>query len=97
MALVKDLNGGSGKLKGFLPMIIVRIFKDNARKFANLITAVNFEACKRRLRLYFSDLEKVKEKIIAGEIISIPYVTFQRDRRINKEKRIKNEQRRRLL
>jgi len=62
-------------------MIVVRIFKGDAGKFANLISAVNFEACKRRLRLYFSELEKVKERIIAGEIISIPYVTFQRDRR----------------
>ena len=78
-------------------MIIVRIFKDNAKKFANLTTAVNFEACKRRLRLYFSDLEKVKEKIIAGKIISIPYVTLQRDRRVNKEKSIKNDRRKHLL
>ena len=77
-------------------MIIVRIFKDNARRFANLVTAVNFEACKRRLRLYFFDLKKVKERIIAGEIISIPYVTFQKDRRVNKEKGIKNEQRKHL-
>jgi len=74
-------------------MIVVRICKDNAGKFANLISAVNFEACKRRLRLYFPDLERVKERIIAGEIIDIPYVTFQRDRRINKEKRIENERR----
>ena len=78
-------------------MIIVRIFKDNAKKFANLTTAVNFEACKRRLRFYFSDLEKVKEKIIAGEIINIPYVTFQRDRRATKEKSIKNDRRKHLL
>ncbi|MBA7535382.1 hypothetical protein ES705_27635 [subsurface metagenome] len=77
-------------------MIIVRIFKDNARKFANLTTAVNFEACKRRLRLYFSNLKKVKEKIIAGEIINLPYVTFQKDRRVNKDKWIKNERRRHL-
>ncbi len=62
-------------------MIVVRTFKDNSGKFANLTTAVNFEACKRRLGLYFSELEKVKERIIAGEIINIPYVTFQRDRR----------------
>lgn len=59
-------------------MIVVSILKDNAGKFANLTTAVTFEACKRRLRLYFSELEKVKERIIAGEIISIPYVTFQK-------------------
>jgi len=74
-------------------MIIVKIFKDNARRFANLSSAINFEACKRRLRLYFPDLKKVKERIIAGEIINLPYVTFQKDRRVNKEKRIENEQR----
>jgi len=74
-------------------MIVVRIFKDNAGNLANLASTVNFEACKRRLRLYFSNLEKVKERIIVGEIISIPYVTFQKDRRVSKEKRVKNEQR----
>ncbi|MBA7525529.1 hypothetical protein ES705_17680 [subsurface metagenome] len=78
-------------------MIIVKIFKDNARRFANLSSAINFEACKRRLRLYFPDLKKVKERIIAGEIISVPYVTFQKDRRINKEKKIENEQRGHLM
>ena len=77
-------------------MIVVRIFKGDAGKFANLISAVNFEACKRRLKLYFSDLKKVKERIIAGEIINIPYVTFQKDRRINKKKEIENERRRHL-
>ncbi len=69
-------------------MIVVRIFKDNAGKFANLTSAVTFESCKRRLRLYFSDLEKVKERIIAGEIIDIPYVTFQKYRRKREELRI---------
>ena len=78
-------------------MIIVRIFKDNARKFTNLITAVTFEACKRRLRLYFSNLEGVKERIIAGKIIDLPYLTLQRDRRVNEEKRIRNERRRHLM
>lgn len=77
----KDLNGGPGKLKEVLLIIVVRTFKDNAGKFANLTSVVDFGACKRRLRLYFSDLEKVKERIVAGEIIDIPYVTFQRDRR----------------
>jgi len=61
-------------------MIVVRIFKDNAG-IGNLTSAVTFEACKMRLRLYFSNLEKLKERIIAGEIISIPYVTLQKDRR----------------
>jgi len=78
-------------------MIIVKIFKDNAKKFANLVTAITFEACKRRLRLYFPDLKKVKERIIAGEIIDTPHVTFQRDRRVNEEKRIRDERRRHLM
>ncbi|GAI59259.1 unnamed protein product [marine sediment metagenome] len=73
-------------------MIIVRIFKNNAEKFANLISAVSFESCRRRLRLYFSNLNEIKEKIIAGEIIDLPYVTFQKDRRINKKK-VRNERR----
>jgi hypothetical protein len=76
-------------------MIVVSIFKDNAG-IANLTSAITFESCKRRLRLYFSNLEKVKERIIAGEIIGIPYVTFQKDRRINNDKGIKNERRRHL-
>jgi len=79
-----------------LEMIVVRIFKGNVRGFDNLTSDINFEACKRRLRLYFSDLEKVKEKIIAGEIINIPCLTFQKDRRINEEKRIRSERRRHL-
>ena len=78
-------------------MIVVKIFKDNARKFANLTTAVNFEACKRRLGLYFSDLEKVKERIIAGKIIDLPYLILQRDRRVNQEKRVRDERRRHLM
>lgn len=78
-------------------MIVVRIFKDNAKKFANLINSVTFEAYKRRLRLYFPDLKKVKERIIAGEKIDIPYLTLQRDRRINQEKRVRNERRKHLM
>jgi len=62
-------------------MIVVRIFKDNALEFSNLTSAITFKSCKKRLRLYFPELEKVKEKIIAGEIIDIPYVTLQKDRR----------------
>jgi len=78
-------------------MIVVRIFKDNARKFTHLTTAVNFEACKRRLRLYFSDLEGVKERIIAGKIIDLPYLILQKDRRVNQEKKIRDERRRHLM
>ena len=95
--LAQPPNGGSGKSKGVLTMIVVKIFKDNAKKFANLTSAVNFESCKKRLRLYFSDLEKVKERIISGEIIDLPHMTLQRDGRVNEEKRIRNERRRHLM
>ena len=77
-------------------MLVVRILKDNAENFASYTSIVTFESCKRRLRLYFTNLEKVKERIIAGEIIDIPYITFQKDRRINKKKMIRNERRKNL-
>jgi len=73
-------------------MIVVKIFKNNAKKFKNLTSAVTFESCKRRLKLYFSGLEKVKKRILAGEIIDLPYLTLQKDRRI-KNKKVKNERR----
>ena len=73
-------------------MVIVAIFKENAGNIAGLTSAITFEDCKKRLRLYFSDLKKVKEKILAGDIIDIPYLTLQKDRRINK-KMIRNERR----
>ena len=66
-------------------MVIVAIFKENAGSIAGLTSAITFENCRKRLRLYFSDLKKIKEKIIAGEIINLPYLTLQKDRRINKK------------
>jgi len=77
-------------------MLLVKILKDNAENVASYTSAVTFESCKRRLRLYFTNLEKVKERIMAGEIIDIPYMTFQRDRRTNEKKMIKNERRKNL-
>ncbi|MBA7560835.1 hypothetical protein ES695_14350 [Candidatus Atribacteria bacterium 1244-E10-H5-B2] len=74
-------------------MLVVSIFKKNAEYLAGRISAVSFESCKRRLKLYFSNLNKVKERIIAGEIVDIPYVTFQRDRRSMEKKKIKIERR----
>ena len=72
-------------------MIVVKIFKESAGKI-NKTSAVTFEACKRRLRLYFSRLEKVKKRLITGEIISIPYMTLQKDRR-SETRKIENERR----
>lgn len=72
-------------------MIVITIFKDNAG-IANLTSAITFESCKRRLKLYFSGLEEVKKRLLSGEIVSIPYLTLQGDRRI-KEKKVKIERR----
>ena len=77
-------------------MIVIRIFKENAGNIAGLTSAITFEDCKKRLRLYFSDFKKVKEKITTGEIIDIPYITLQKDRRINNKKMIRNERRKNL-
>ena len=74
-------------------MIVVRIYKNNAWYLAGKIKVIEWENCIKRLKLYFSDINKIKKKIIAGEIIDLPYLTFQKDRRINKEKKIKNERR----
>jgi len=62
-------------------MIVVRTFKDNTGQFSNITTAVSFENCKRRLKLYFSDLERVRRRIANGETINVPYITLQKDRR----------------
>lgn len=77
-------------------MIVIRIFKENAGNIAGLTSAITFEDYKKRLRLYFSDLKKVKEKVTTGEIIDIPYITLQKDRRINNKKMIRNERRKNL-
>jgi len=78
-------------------MIMVKTYKSNAWYLAGIITAVNFENCIKQLRYYFANIIKVKERIIAGEIIDLPYLTLQRDRRVNEEKRIRNERRRYLM
>ena len=74
-------------------MVVIGIFKENAGNIAGLTSAITFEDCKQWLRLYFSDLKKVKERILAGEIIDVPYLTLQKDRRGNEKKMIRNERR----
>ena len=78
-------------------MLVVKIFKDNAWYLAGLATAVNFENCVKQLKYYYADIIKVKERIIAGKIIDLPYLTLQCDRRVKQEKRIRNERRRHLM
>ena len=75
-------------------MIVVKTYKSNAWYLTGITTAIEWEKCIKQLKYYFSNINRVKEKILAGEILNTPYTIFQRDRRIIKEKRIENEQRR---
>lgn len=52
--------------------------KDNALKLTGITNAINFEDCIRQLRYYFLDINKVREKILAGKIIYI-LITIQKD------------------
>lgn len=63
-------------------MLVVGIYKDNAKNFAGLTIANDWKDFSRRLRYYFADIYKIKEEIINGAVISLPYMTLQRDRRI---------------
>ena len=74
-------------------MIVVRIYKNNAWYLAGKVNVIKWENCIKRLKYYFSNINKIKEKIITGETIDLPYVTLQRDRRINKEEWINKERR----
>jgi len=77
-------------------MIMVKTYKSNAWYLAGITTAIEWEKCIKQLKYYFSNINRVKEKILAGEILNTPYTIFQKDRRVNKEKRIENERRKYL-
>ena len=75
-------------------MIVIQTYTKKAGEgFENLTSAVTFESLKRRLRLYYKNIGKVKAMLYAGEKISMPYVEIQKDRRIKKFIRVKNERR----
>jgi len=65
-------------------MIIVKIYKSKAWYLAGKTVAIEWEKCIKQLKYYFSNSNKIKEKIITGEIIDTPYLTLQRDRRRSK-------------
>ncbi|MBA7546077.1 hypothetical protein ES705_38460 [subsurface metagenome] len=73
-------------------MIVVQKYKKNAEQFSGLTSAVDFESIKKRLRLYFTNIGKVKAMLYAGEIINIPFVTLQKDRRI-RDLKVEDERR----
>jgi len=63
-------------------MIVIQTYKKDAEQFAGIATEVTFESLKKRLRLYFTNIGKVKAMLYAGKKIDIPFVTLQKDRRI---------------
>ncbi|MBA7589140.1 hypothetical protein ES708_31215 [subsurface metagenome] len=73
-------------------MKVVQKYTKDAEQFAGITSAVDFESLKRRLRLYFTNIGKVKAMLFAGEKISMPYVELQKDRRV-RDIRVKNERR----
>ena len=74
-------------------MLVVQTYGKDAGEFADLTSAVDFEDCKKRLRLYFKNVGEVKARLFAGEKISIPYVVLQKDRRV-RDIRVSDERRR---
>lgn len=74
-------------------MIVVQKYKENAEQFSGITSAVTFQSLKQRLRLYFKNIGQIKARLFSGEIIDIPFVTLQKDRRI-RDIKIKDERRR---
>lgn len=73
-------------------MIIIQTFTEKAENFAGITTALDFEDCKQRLRLYYKNVGKCKAMLYSGQKISMPYVILQKDRRI-RDLAVKNERR----
>jgi len=67
-------------------MLVVGIYKDNAKNFSGLTIVKDWKDYSRRLSYYFKNIFEVKEKIINGEIIELPYITLRLNRRIKREK-----------
>ncbi|MBA7613419.1 hypothetical protein ES703_20668 [subsurface metagenome] len=74
-------------------MKVVQKYKKDAEKFSGITSAVTFDSLKKRLRLYFKNIGEIKARLFAGQIIDIPFVTLQRDRRI-RDIKVENERRR---
>ncbi|GAJ12151.1 unnamed protein product, partial [marine sediment metagenome] len=62
-------------------MIVVGIYKDNAKQFAGKVIIDDWKNFTRRLRYYYSNIFTVKEKILNGGIIELPYISLMKDRR----------------
>jgi len=73
-------------------MIVVGIYKSNAKNFAGLTIADDWKNFTRRISFYYSNIFEVKEKILNGGIVELPYISLQLDRR-RKNIKVKNERR----
>jgi hypothetical protein len=73
-------------------MLIVGIYKSNAKNFAGLTIADDWKSFTRRISFYYKNVFEVKEKILNGEVISLPYISLMKDRRC-KDIKVKDERR----
>jgi len=74
-------------------MLIIGTYKENARNFAGLTIADDWKNFTRRIGFYYSNIFEIKEKILNGKVIELPYLTLQLDRR-RKDIRVTDERRR---
>ena len=77
-------------------VIVIRTYQKEAGQFAGITSAVDFELLKKRIRLYYKNVGQVKARLYSGEIISLPFVTLQKDRRC-RDIKVSNERRRRPI
>ena len=63
-------------------MLVVGIYKRNAENFEGLTIVGDWKDFTRRLGYYYPNIFEVKEKILNGEVINLPYMILQKDRRI---------------
>jgi len=80
------------KIRGYLLMIVIQTYTKDAEQFAGITTDIDFETLKKRLRIYYKNVGEIKARLYAGEKISMPCVTIQKDRRV-RDLPIKNERR----
>lgn len=73
-------------------MLVVGIYKKNAENFKGKTIVDDWKNFTRRLRYYYSDIFSVKEKILNGGIIELPYISLMKDRRC-KDIKVKVERR----
>jgi len=67
-------------------MLVVGIYKPNARNFSGQTIIDDWKSFTRRIGFYYSNIFEIKEKILNGTVIDLPYITLQLDRRVKREK-----------